>query len=282
MLLKLNKKRLITYASAALFSVIVGLVLAFAWFFIQLRQPARQIEPEVISTSNAPDTLKVLFIGNSFTFQHMLPAVFKTIVEAGLHKSTRIWQVTFPGYRLATQWDRKAALNAIERGAPWDLVILQAQSEEALGDCKMLFDYAARFDAKIRSAKARTVLFQTWSDRNAFREEAQIYRAYELLGKQLSVPVVPVGECWFNALKKDPALELYDVDDHHPSAAGTYLTACIFYCYLFQKNPHGLPSKVLMQIEKAEAPLVDLSESEAARLQDLAWSYFKSHSTEHQ
>jgi hypothetical protein len=273
-------KRLFPYFVATMLSILIGVGLAFVWVYHELHRPLPQIEPEVISSNAESGAPKVLFIGNSLTFQNMLPAVFETLVEAGLHKKATIWQVTFPGYDLEGQWKRRVALEAIERGAPWDMVVLQGQSAEVFHDRKALFEYAARFDAKIHSARAKTILFETWADKGQRGEQQQISKAYHQLASQLSASVIPIGDCWFSVQDEDPKLELYAADGHHPRPAGTYLTACEFYSYLFGKDPHGLPSKTVLQMGTKLQTYLDIPVSQATHLQNLAWNYYKAHPVE--
>jgi hypothetical protein len=44
--------------------------------------------------------------------------------------------------------------------------------------------------------------------------------------------VVAVGDAWGSALKSDISLSLYQGDGSHPSPAGTYLAALMFYHFL--------------------------------------------------
>jgi hypothetical protein len=46
---------------------------------------------------------------------------------------------------------------------------------------------------------------------------------------------------------------LYDKDGSHPTAAGTYLAACVFYGALWERTPEGLPSSARLDPEHAAA-----------------------------
>ncbi len=43
----------------------------------------------------------------------------------------------------------------------------------------------------------------------------------------------------------DRQLALHQMDKAHPSPAGTYLAACVFYATLFKRDPTGLPARVI-------------------------------------
>jgi hypothetical protein len=49
-----------------------------------------------------------------------------------------------------------------------------------------------------------------------------------------------VGYAWFVVRQQDPGIELWQSDQSHPSQAGTYLAACVFYATLFDQSPVGL------------------------------------------
>jgi PKD repeat protein len=49
--------------------------------------------------------------------------------------------------------------------------------------------------------------------------------------------LAPVAKVWRHLRTTQPGINLYDVDESHPAAAGSYAAACTFYAILFQKNP---------------------------------------------
>ena len=63
---------------------------------------------------------------------------------------------------------------------------------------------------------------------------------------------------WERALKEDPKRVLHSADRSHPSKAGTYLAACVFYAAIFRQSPSGLGYHPW------------LSGGEATQLQDVA------------
>ena len=65
-------------------------------------------------------------------------------------------------------------------------------------------------------------------------------RCDETSGPRVRVRVVPAGDAWQSALKKDPSLVLWQEDGIHPTEAGTYLAACVFYAVIFKESPEGL------------------------------------------
>lgn len=70
--------------------------------------------------------------------------------------------------------------------------------------------------------------------------QRQIDAAYVTIAQQLGVPAAPVGYAWSTVHRADPALTLWQDDGSHPTIAGTYLAACVFYAAIFHQSPNGL------------------------------------------
>jgi hypothetical protein len=62
-----------------------------------------------------------------------------------------------------------------------------------------------------------------------------------------------VGYAWQAALKQNPSLNLWQDDGSHPSEAGTYLAACVFYAVVFRASPEGLSYRNNLSKEGAQA-----------------------------
>jgi hypothetical protein len=52
--------------------------------------------------------------------------------------------------------------------------------------------------------------------------------------------VAPVGYTWLHVHMDHPEVNLWQDDGSHPTAAGTYLAACVFYASIFRRSPDGL------------------------------------------
>ncbi|HWI71280.1 MAG TPA: hypothetical protein VNT55_04960, partial [Baekduia sp.] len=72
------------------------------------------------------------------------------------------------------------------------------------------------------------------------RMQDAIDDGYLTLATSLGVPVAPVGVAWAQALQDTALPSLFDPDGNHPSVAGTYLAACVFYATIFGRSPEGL------------------------------------------
>jgi hypothetical protein len=203
--------------------------------------------------------LRILFIGNSYTYVNDLPKMLAALAEAGKQRPVVSARETPGGCSLEKHWKDGKALKKIQAG-PWDYIVLQEHSLRPLTDRPKMFEYAAKLEAEIKQHKAKTLLYQTWARQNTPERQPELSKAYLDLGKQLGARVVPVGMAWEQALKEDPKRALHSKDKSHPSPAGTYLAACVFYATLYGKSPEGLPGRV-----------AGLDDTEARRLQAAAW-----------
>jgi hypothetical protein len=251
----------------------VGLAGVFLYFFDRIRNIPPLVKT-VVTDSEDENAIKILFVGNSFTFANMLPAVLAEFIKDGLHKPTKIYQVCVPGQTFEGHWATGAAQRMIADRGPWDYVVLQGASYEPAERRSKLYEYAERFDALIKQAHAKTILFETWADKADRQTQETIREAYDTLGKQIGAAVIPVGDSFFDCQQSN--LQLYYFDNHHPSQSGTYLAACTFYSYLFGQDPHGSPSSIKFHdIDTGkDHELIELDAKQAKELQDVAWHHY--------
>ena len=224
--------------------------------------------PALTPANNAKKPLRVLFIGNSYTFFNGgLGTAVKGLASAVKDgRPFEYVEVTKGGQTLEGHWNDGKALAAIRKGG-WDFVVLQEHSLGALDRREKMFQYAKMFDAEIRKTGAETVFYETWGRKNRPEMYGVVEQAYVSLASQLKAVVAPAGAAWSMALKSNPTLALHIADLSHPTPAGTYLNACVFYETFFGKSPEGLPRTIKNAAGKV---LIDLSESEAALLQRTA------------
>ncbi len=185
----------------------------------------------LIAFANSSDTpLRVLFIGNSFTYANDLPAIFEGIAkDRQPGKKLHVLTAAQGGYALWQHAADNTTKNALMRGGPWDLVVLQDQSNMPLQESssQVMDEWCVWFDKWIRSNHARTVLLMTWCDLNRPEDQVAISRVYRDIGLKLNALVIPAGELMLEVTQKEPEIALYDADGHHPGPNGSYLVACL-------------------------------------------------------
>jgi hypothetical protein len=211
-----------------------------------------------------PKPLRVLFIGNSYTYVNMLPEMLRQFSLARKQPRPLDYRMIAPGgCSLERHWQSGTAQKAIAEGG-WDYVVLQDHSLGPITNSASMWRHARLFDREVRKVGGKTVFYSTWARKNAPASQSQITAAYSGIAAELGVLCCPAGPAWASVIHERPSLELYQSDGSHPSPAGTYLTACVFYSVLYGANPDGLPSTVVgnNQAGKLET-LAALSEGDA-------------------
>ena len=194
--------------------------------------------------------VRVLFLGNSYTYANDLPAVFRELARGG-GQNVETGMVAGGGETLADHAASPDSTAAI-RGSGWQFVVVQEQSQvPSLESARQSQMYPATRSLVniIRTAGATPILFQTWAHRDGWADygldygamQAAIDEGYATIGRELRVAVAPAGQAWQATLRQDPMIALWQEDGSHPSMAGTYLAACVLYARIFDASPVGIP-----------------------------------------
>lgn len=202
-----------------------------------------------------PDTLRVLFVGNSYTYYNNLPAILEDLGRARPADPTiETGMIVEGGATLLEHAENERTLRAIRVGA-WDHVVLQAQSafgnvhlvngEYRIVDPGGFYRGATALVSRAREVGARPLLLQHWRRRDApDRDHRKIAHAFMHLGRRLGVRVAPVGVAWEEVRDADASnIELYAEDGSHPAPGGSYLGAAVLYEVLTGRSPLGLPGE---------------------------------------
>jgi hypothetical protein len=204
-----------------------------------------------------PASLQVLFLGNSYTAANDLPGKLTALAQS-LGDALTTDACAKGGYRFMNHAQDEQSLAKI-KARPWDFVVLQEQSQyPGFDDPQIERDvapYAVRLDELIHAANplAKTVFFAAWGRKNGDSQNCRIYPAvctyesqqqritqtFDRLAARTSAVLAPVGTAWKRIRQTHPEIELYDGDGVHPSPAGTYLAACVFYSTLLHKGALG-------------------------------------------
>jgi hypothetical protein len=190
---------------------------------------------DIADVSSARPGVRVLFVGDSIVYVNDLPRM--------LHRMA----ADDPGgpqiYTAQYGWGGAWLMDFINAQDLYDLIQAHRWSDIVLQENTNISNNAQDFTDNAREPisrfrgwavadGARTVLFDTpaythgyfSTDTNAAMQ-ARIDRNYESVGD----PVANVGDVWAVAATAVPGLELHMSDAIHPSVAGTYLSAAVFY-----------------------------------------------------
>ena len=238
--------------------------------------------------------MHVLFIGNSFIYFHNMPGVLEAISKSSTGPRVVTEMIASGGARLEENWREGQALSAIRKGG-WDYVVLNEQS--ALGDLLIVnqqvqipdpahfWKYAKLFDEEIRKVGAKTVILMTWKDKEApIRSQQALDFAFVQFARSSDALAAPVSLAWKRIRENEPGINLYFKDDHHPSAEGSYLMACVLYATLTRLSPVGATSAIKgtpvdedegKLLEGKTETLVEIPPEIARILQQAAWDTYQ-------
>lgn len=181
-----------------------------------------------------PAVFTVLFIGNSLTASNDLAATLASMGRAaGITIQCTV--VAKPNFSLEDHWTDDEARTKLARGG-WSHVVLQ-QGPSALPESRLLLhEYARRFDGQIRAVKARTAIFMVWPSTARRGDFDGVRASYAGAATLTGGILLPAGDAWRAAWRREPGLALYGPDGFHPSSLGSYLAALTIF--------HGLTGRL--------------------------------------
>lgn len=195
---------------------------------------------------NAQTTKEVLFLGNSYTYYNDMPNIIEQLALSG--GDTLIHDQNTPGgYKLIEHATNSTSVNKI-RSNDWDYVVLQDQS---LTPAYYYIEFYTGAEQLIQLINAnepclnKTIFYMTWGRENSSSYPYDTHQqrttdAYNTVADIFDTEVAPVGAAWKKVRDDKDPIDLYYSDGSHPSYAGSYLAACVFYATIFDQSPVGL------------------------------------------
>lgn len=207
---------------------------------------------------NAQDTIKVLFIGNSFTSQNDLPALFSQLSQSsGEHV---IVASHMPGgisvgdvSQGTSAHMNNPVVYSLIRSNAWDYLVLQDnQGRFCLGYGQFpSSSLVIEGHLKIRDSLlyyhpcAHVIWYAGFGPKDGYPPYAStgsalidtIYQNYQFLQDTAGQIIAPIGPAFQRIINNYPTINLWDADDVHPSLNGSFLIANILYTTIFKKSP---------------------------------------------
>lgn len=189
---------------------------------------------------DAPDgSVKVLFIGNSLTYENDLPlTVGQLALSAGL-ASCYCVAIAYPNFALEDHWDFGDAVRALE-DEEWDFVVMQQGPSAAASSRAHLVLWAGVFGDLIDENGAQSVMYGVWPQFDRSFDFPNVTDSYREAANSIGARFAPAGEAWQFAWAADSTLPLYAADDFHPSTMGTYLAALVVFERIYGRTPVGV------------------------------------------
>lgn len=168
-------------------------------------------------------------------------------------------------WSFATDGSNKIVRNEHPDGKIFDAVILQGNSQEPIHPelAENFAREAAADCVDIRAAGAFPLLVLTWAYKDKPEMIEQLATAIIETANKTDAMVIPAGLAFAKAQKLNPDLPLHISDRRHPTAAGTYLYACVIFSTLTQKSPEGAPCRGIGEAR--------INDADARFLQKIAW-----------
>jgi len=204
-------------------------------------QPEVEVEENQTSQSAEPDSLRVLFIGNSLTYYNDLPGMLAFLLVRGGVAGAHVESIALPNFGLIDHWTQSRVRSTITNG-DWDYVIMQ-QGPSATQGRPYLLDYAERFNRIIRDAGAIPAIYMVWPPRARFYEFELVLESHQTAAELIDGIFLPAGQAWRTAWAEDDELVLYSGDQFHPGPLGSYLAALVIYEGLTGLDPRELPAE---------------------------------------
>ncbi|MFM9007852.1 MAG: PKD domain-containing protein, partial [Bacteroidota bacterium] len=208
----------------------------------------------------AQDTLRVLFLGNSYTSYNNLPQLVQSLSTAA--GKTMIVDSNMPGgMTVSGHINDPTSLAKISQGT-WDYVVIQEQSQIPSIDFYRYNDmYPAMNDLKVLVEQSnpcsRIITYMTWGRRFGGQQcdptntycspvfadfnhmQDSLTSAYTEISDLLNMQCAPVGVTWQNILN-DTALVLHSSDNSHPNLDGSYVAALTLYSSIWKEPTSGI------------------------------------------
>lgn len=189
------------------------------------------------------DTLRVLFVGNSYIYYNNLIQMVSLLSDS-MDTKLICTKTTVGGAHLGEHWTGLRGLNSkklIEKNR-YDIVVIQDNSMWPIEHADSLQWYGAKFCSLIKLRGARPFVYNTWSRKKTPQTQAKINQSYGQLAKTCGAGIVPAGNCFQEIIQLKPEWELYHSDGSHPSYLGTFVAAMAFVKAFTGKVPERVPT----------------------------------------
>lgn len=175
------------------------------------------------------DSLRILFVGNSYTLTSNMPHLVSLISD-----STNVKLLTFKsvasGAKLSEHWNDQKGLKTKEAiiNGKYDIVVIQGHSMATINNKDNFLKYSKKLIQLVKDSGAKPYLFVTWAREKVPQYQETITEIYQQTAKENDCELIMVGKAWELARKLRPYFQLFMEDGTHPSNLGALLTACVF------------------------------------------------------
>jgi len=214
---------------------------------------------------------RILFIGNSLTAANDMPFFFAVLAESAKVSPLPTVDVDWaPDFALIDHWNTGAPRGVIAQGK-YSIVVLQQGPSSVEVNRDTLRLAAKLFSPIIRASGGMPAMLAVWPTSDRLADFDRATESYRLAANDVQGAMIPSGEVWRAAWRRNPALPFYSPDGLHPSALGSYAMALSLIGIIYDRSVVGLPSTLRLStgaelhIDPAIAQLIQESADEANR-----------------
>ena len=193
--------------------------------------------------------MKILFIGNSYTYYNDSPKIFGALAEDN-GKDVAVDAVTKGGRKLFENLDPEdenyKRIIELTQKNHYDVLFLQEHSNLPITCFDDFYRGAVGLCDLIKAT--RVILYTPWGYKDGSpkldslgitneKMTSEIYAAYKKVADEIGAQLSPVGLAFANMKKISPDTELYNPDKTHPSLIGSLIAATCHYKTLFGVLP---------------------------------------------
>ena len=175
--------------------------------------------------------MRILMLGNSFTYTNHMPQMLSQLTGAEVVHHTR------GGAKLSEQLNPNTNLGqqtqAALRDSHWDYVVLQEMSQWPITSPASFFSSVEQLCKQIRENGAVPILYATWAYRKGgemlettgwdYDEMARkLFDAYHEAARENHALIADVGQRFYEL---SDTQDLYDADGSHPNELGSHVAA---------------------------------------------------------
>jgi hypothetical protein len=188
--------------------------------------------------------IRVLFVGNSFTYYNNLPQVVSAMAKSqDIIIETK--HSTVGGSSLENHWksERGTQTRIMIELEKWDYVVFNNHSLSAINTPEKFLDFSKKFADLVRTKGAEPIFMMTWAYKSNPLMLPEIEKLHKKLSEQTNSNLIPGGPLFASSIKYRPDIELFH-DDIHPSSNGTYLLGLAFYKYFTGGSVSTIPGNI--------------------------------------
>jgi hypothetical protein len=252
----------------SIFKTLVGMALAST---ASMSCGLSTTAPNGTVTSYGAGPKRILFIGNSLTAANDMPFFFAVLAESAKVSPLPTVDVDWaPDFALIDHWNTGGPRGVITQGK-YSIVVLQQGPSSVEVNRDTLRLAATLFAPIIRASGGIPAMLAVWPTSDRLADFDRATESYQLAARDIQAAMIPSGEVWRAAWRRNPALPFYSPDGLHPSALGSYAMALSLIGIIYDRSVVGLPSTLRLstgeqlRVDPAIAALIQESADEANR-----------------